>query len=142
MNLICFKKKMNEVEKINDLVFVLMAVKTEMDMIFEGIQEAGQFYNFNIQRIVDIPGDYKITDKILDSIENAILIIADLSFERPNVYFELGYARGKNKKIITIAKKNTVLHFDIKDWRCLLYSDSREIERQLRENLIIYFQIE
>jgi hypothetical protein len=65
-------------------------------------------------------------------IRSARLVVCDLTFERPNVYFELGFARGIGKKVITIARKATTIHFDVKDWTCIFYSDSREVERDLR----------
>jgi hypothetical protein len=61
------------------------------------------------------------------------LIVADLSFERPNVYFELGYARGFGRTVITIAKKGTNVHFDVKDWVYIEYIDSRELEKKLKQ---------
>ena len=63
----------------------------------------------------------------------AYLVVADLTHERPNVYFELGYARGLSKTIITTARDGTPLHFDVKDWTCTFYNDSRVLERHLHE---------
>ena len=81
----------------------------------------------------DVPGDYKITNKIIELIEKARFVVADLTHERPNVYFELGYVRGVGKTIVTIARKGTKLHFDVKDWTCEFYTDSRSLEKQLIE---------
>ena len=44
------------------------------------------------------------------------LVVADLTHERPNAYFELGYARGLGKTVITIARRDSNIHFDVKDW--------------------------
>ena len=76
--------------------------------------------------------DYRITDQIVQMIQSARLVVADLTHERPNVYFELGYARGLGKTIITIAREGTNLHFDVKDWTCIFYNDSRVLERELK----------
>jgi nucleoside 2-deoxyribosyltransferase len=82
--------------------------------------------------VKDVVGDYRITEQLLSMIRSARLVVCDLTFERPNVYFELGFARGIGKKVITIARKATTIHFDVKDWTCIFYSDSREVERDLR----------
>ena len=66
-------------------------------------------------------------------IQKARLIVADLTHERPNVYFEVGYARGLGKTVITTAREGTNLHFDVKDWTCTFYNDSRVLERHLQE---------
>ena len=63
------------------------------------------------------------------------LVVVDLTHERPNVYFELGYARASGKTVITIARRETQIHFDVKDWTYIPYIDSRTLERDLRERL-------
>lgn len=115
------------------LVFVIISFTSDMDSIFEGIQAAGQIHGLRVERVKDVLGDYRITDKIIEMIHNARLIVADLTHEIPNVYFELGYARGLGKTIITTAREGTKLHFDVKDWTCTFYNDSRVLERHLRE---------
>lgn len=115
------------------LVFVIMSFTPDMDPIFEGIQAAGEIHGLQVERVKDVLGDYRITDKIIEMIHKARLIVADLTHEKPNVYFELGYARGLGKTVITTAREGTKLHFDIKDWTCTFYNDSRVLERHLRE---------
>lgn len=117
-----------------NLIFVISAFLDDMEPIFKGIQAAGQAYG-TVARVKDVLGDYRITDKIIEMIQQAHVIIADLSHERPNVYFELGYARGIKKTVITIARECTPLHFDVKDWTCTFYNDSRDLEEKLRKRL-------
>ena len=106
-----------------------------MEPIFQGIKAAGRRFEYSVSRVRDIQGDYRITDKIVEMIHSADYIVADLTHERPNVYFELGYARGHGKNVITVARKGTNLHFDVKDWTCIFYNDSRELEEQLSTRL-------
>jgi hypothetical protein len=116
-----------------DLVFVIISFTPDMEPIFEGVKAAGETHNLRAERVKDIPGDYRITDKVVQMIHSAKIIVADLTHERPNVYFELGYARGLSKTVITIARENTKLHFDVKDWTCFFYNDSRVVQRYLDE---------
>lgn len=115
------------------LVFVISSFASDMDAVFEGIEAAAQSVSLTAKRVKDIPGDYRITDQIIEMIESAFLVVADLSHERPNVYFELGYARGLGKTVVTIARKETNIHFDVKDWVYIPYVDSRILERDLRK---------
>jgi nucleoside 2-deoxyribosyltransferase len=85
------------------------------------------------ERVKDVPGDYRITDRIMSSIRRAMLVVVDLTHERPNVYFELGFARGLGKTVITIMRAGTQAHFDVQDWTYLTYADSRPLERDLVE---------
>ena len=115
------------------LVFVIISFTPDMEPVFEGIQAAGEELGLRVERVKDMPGDYRITEKVLEMIEDALLVVADLTHERPNVYFEIGYARGIGKTIITAAREGTTLHFDVKDWTCTFYNDSRTLERYLRK---------
>ena len=116
-----------------ELVFVIMAFRDDMEPIFEGIREAGTAVGLTVKRVKDMEGDYRITDQIVQMITSARFVVADLTHERPNVYFELGFARGLGKTVITIAREGTPVHFDVKDWTYISYIDSRLLERDMRK---------
>src|SRR4051812_48113389 len=100
------------VERVDDnLVFVIWALEPSMEPSFEAIEEAARVVGMRAERVVDVQGDYRITDRVLEMIQRARLIVADLTYERPNVYFELGYARALGKTVITILREGTKVHF-------------------------------
>jgi hypothetical protein len=66
-------------------------------------------------------------------IGQARFILADLTNERPNAYFELVYARGLGKTVITILRSGTNIHFDVRDWTHIGYFDSRPLETDLMQ---------
>jgi nucleoside 2-deoxyribosyltransferase len=82
--------------------------------------------------------DGTITEAILEKIRNSRLVVADLTDERPNCYFELGYALALGKPAILAARKDhdprrdsrnpddPKVHFDL---------DSHKITYWVRENL-------
>lgn len=113
------------------LVFAITRFSDDMAPVYEAIEEAAAKYGLVAQRVKDVVGDYRITDKILYMVQKAKFIVADLTHERPNVYFELGYARGLEKRVVTILRKGTNVHFDVKDWTYIEYDDSRNLERSL-----------
>lgn len=119
----------------SNLVFVVMSFSDDMEPIFEGIAAAAASVGLEAKRVKDVSGDYRITDKIMEMILSSRLVVVDLSHERPNVYFELGYARASGKTVITIARRETQIHFDVKDWTYIPYIDSRTLERDLKERL-------
>jgi TIR domain len=120
-------------ESNSNLVFVIMAFRDDMEPVFEGIREAGAALGLTAKRVKDVPGDYRITNQIVEMIRTARFVVADLSHERPNVYFELGYARGLGKTVITVAREGTSIHFDVKDWTYIPYIDSRLLERDIKK---------
>ncbi len=105
---------------------------------FSAIRNASANCGFRAARVDRISGDSTIDRKIIDNIKKAELIVADLSFERPNCYYELGYARAIGKKIITIASKNTKVHFDVEHYDCLFFSSGEELESDLQKRLNDY----
>jgi hypothetical protein len=130
----------DEAPEDEGLVFVICSFDAALDPVFDAVSCAAASVGLRAERMKDHQGDYRITDRILTLIRSARLVVADLSYERPNVYFELGYARGLDKTVITMARTGTVPHFDVRDWTYLEYMDSRPLERLLRERF--RFEIE
>jgi hypothetical protein len=116
-----------------NLVFVVTSFSADMEPAFEAIQEAAESVYLRAERVKDVPGDFIISAKIMDMIERAYLIVVDVTHDRPNVYFELGYARGHGKRIITIVREGSEVHFDINHWTSILYADSRPLQKSLVE---------
>lgn len=63
----------------------------------------------------------RITDQMFESILNDDLCIAVLSFQNPNVYYELAVAQSAARPVIILNQKGHPLPFDIKDLRVIEY---------------------
>lgn len=59
-----------------------------------------------------------------------------------NVYFELGYARGKGKVTIQLARRDTTLEFDVRNWRTSFYKNATELEEICLRALIAAYGAE
>jgi predicted HTH transcriptional regulator len=92
-------------------------------------------FSVKMTRIDLVEGDYEISQKLMDEIDKADIILTDFTLRPSNVYFELGYARGRRKRIIQIARKDTVLEFDIRNWRTIFYRNATELEEKLAQAL-------
>ena len=79
-----------------------------------------------------------ILNDILNQILSADYIIADLTIHNPNVYYELGYSHGLNKKVILITQDISTLPFDLRDQRVITYQDTAAGAVQLKNDLIKY----
>ena len=58
--------------------------------------------------------------------------------ERPNVYYELGYAHGvgnESSDVLLVAERGTVLHFDVAPLRVQYYSSETELRDVVAEQL-------
>jgi nucleoside 2-deoxyribosyltransferase len=87
--------------------------------------------NFDLRRIDKMEGDYDIVDQITKEIDSADIVIADLTLSSANVFYELGYARGRNKYVIQTCREDTRLEFDVRGRRTLLYANATTLEEKL-----------
>lgn len=104
-------------------------------LIMRSLRLAG-FKQENIIRSgVEIRGG-KITENIMGHLKNDDLCIADLTDLNPNVMYEYGVRVGVGKPVITIASHKTVLPFDVKDVRTVIYNmDNIENVMECQETL-------
>ena len=100
------------------------------------IKDAASETGLSAKRIDDQISNEKITDRIVKAIEDADFVIADVTYGKPNVYWEAGYAHGLGKTPIYIAQKDTKLEFDVKDFPTIFY----ENYSGLRESLVERFK--
>lgn len=84
-------------------IFVAMPFKSDLDFVFEAICDTVDKINrengTDLLRPIRIDKQivgftYDIVDEILENIKNAGLLIADLTDQNANVYYEVGYAQG------------------------------------------------
>lgn len=81
-----------------------------------------------VVRMDELDGDYEISQRILDEIDQADVVVADFTLRSHNVYLELGYARGRGKRILQTARHGTDLEFDVRNWRTSFYQNATELE--------------
>jgi hypothetical protein len=79
-------------------------------------------------------GPGRITEQIEHDIDDADLLIAEVSDLNPNVLFEAGYAMALKKPLVLLAKEGTELPFDVHAYRCVRYEPTPEgLEDAARE---------
>lgn len=75
-------------------MFVIMKFGDEaLDSAYDGvIKPVSSEFGYNALRVDEIENSGNITDQILSAIRSSGLILADLTGERPNCYYEAGFA--------------------------------------------------
>ncbi|HHE31924.1 MAG TPA: hypothetical protein ENL07_04690 [Chlorobaculum parvum] len=121
------------------LVFLAMSfVGQEMDDIYSAIKSECVKIGLRPVRVDENTGSGFVIKEIKDLIEKAEFIIVDLTNEKPNIYYELGYAHGVGNEaqdILLLAKENTTLHFDIAPLRVQFYTSTDHLRKIVNTNL-------
>jgi hypothetical protein len=123
---------------VPNTVFILMSMDRDNDMLEDvcnTIKKACSAFDLEANRIDDLEHSDTITERILRSIRESEYIIADLSGERPNVYYEVGYAHAIGKRPILVRHKATRLHFDLLVHKVPEYANMTDLLSQLRDRL-------
>lgn len=120
-------------------IFVAMPFKKEMEDVYHyGIEAPVHEAGFLCERI-DLTHFFGgIAETILNRIESAELVVADLSGANPNVYLEVGYAWGRGRQTILLVSSAADLKFDVAHMRCIIYDSIRDLEEKLRKELAMY----
>jgi hypothetical protein len=113
------------------LVFVVMPFRgQDMTDAYTAIKDECRKIKLKAMRVDEKTGSGFIIREITNLIERAEFLICDLTHERPNVYYELGYAHGVGNEamdILLIAKEGTTIHFDIAQLRVQYYSSTEHL---------------
>jgi hypothetical protein len=120
--------------------FVVMQFAEPYDTFYrEVIQSQAEAAGFDVLRIDEKVGPGVIFQDIQKEIEQAEVVIAEITPANPNVFYELGYAHALGKPTILLAQRNAALPFDIRSFRVVFYNDTiggkAEVERSLRRHL-------
>ena len=117
-------------------VFVVMSFAREHRDAFNlAIEPVLTELGFNAIRVDQIQHNTTVTPEIMRQIERAAFVVADLTGERPNVYYEIGYAHRADKEVVLVARSDTAVHFDVSAINRIEYSDYTELMDALRKRV-------
>jgi hypothetical protein len=125
-------------EERRNTAFVIMAMdpnNPEFADTYATIQTVCSEFGLRALRIDDIEHTETITERVLAEIEACPYTIADLTGERPNVYYEIGFAHGLKRSPILFRKTGTHLHFDLSVHKAPAYKNQTELAEMLRRRL-------
>jgi hypothetical protein len=109
---------MNEKPK----AFVIMPFDPEFNSIYEqlikpSLEEAGYF----VARADDFQDQQNILSDIVRGITTAQLVVADLTSNNPNIFYELGLCHGLRVPTILLAQSIDEVPFDLRSYKIQIY---------------------
>lgn len=118
------------------IVFVAMPFSDSFEDVYQfGIYQTVRRCGYVCEKVDESAYAGSIVDRIINGIESAEFVIADLSEERPNVYLEVGFAWGLRKPVILVAREGQRLHFDLSHHKCLFYKNISKLAEQLERTI-------
>lgn len=118
-------------------IFVIMKFNDHvLDSAYSNVIEPfGEEYEIDIVRIDQIQDSGNINQQILENIAQSRFILAELSGERPNCYYEAGFAHALGKEIIFAVRSGEPIHFDLAANRFIRWNTESDLRSALRERL-------
>ncbi|MGH7134018.1 MAG: nucleoside 2-deoxyribosyltransferase, partial [Phycisphaerales bacterium] len=108
-------------------VFVLMPFASEFaDLYRYGIQKAAEDAGAYAERVDEQHFDGSILSRIVNQINKADVIVADMSGKNPNVFYEVGYAHALGKRVVLLTKDVADIPFDLKHHQHTTYDGSSD----------------
>lgn len=124
-------------------VFSIMKFEKDFDELYTDviIPKCKQF-GYRSVRADECYTTTAIIQDIIKEITDASVIIADVTMDNPNVFYELGYAHALKKPTILLADvdKRERLPFDISGQRVVFYSNSIGGKKDIEKKLEKYFE--
>ena len=96
-------------------------IRIKSDLVLNCIIEEALPENYEIIRADMITESGKISTQIVNKLLKADLVIADLTDQNPNVFYELAVRHATKRPFIQIAEIDTELPFDVSDMRTIFY---------------------
>lgn len=126
-------------------IFVAMWFSPEVDETFVAIKDTIEKEGLKAYRIDKQEYNNNICDEMFAEIQRSSALIADYTGNRPNVYYEAGYAKGLGIPVIMLIPKsdlddkNKKPHFDIAQYNFIAYDGLDDLKQRLRQRLRAMF---
>ncbi len=130
-----FLDEANKVSVLTNQVFVAMSFADEMKSAWKlGIEPAIRSAKFQPYRVDVEPHLDKIDNKIIAEIKNSRFVVADVTMQRPGVYFEAGFAIGLRIPVFWCVREDDLknVHFDTRQYNHIVWKNEQELAQQLQ----------
>lgn len=115
-------------EKTGFFAFVLMPFNEDFDDVYHfGIKKCAEEIGIIAERVDEQHFTETILERIYRQIDSCDIVIADMTGQNPNVFYEVGYAHAKGKLCALITQESSHIPFDLKHHTHVIY-DGRAVD--------------
>jgi hypothetical protein len=106
-------------------VFVLMPFKPAFDDIYQfGIRATCEAVGAYSERVDEQLYDGTVLARIYNQIAKADVVVADMTGQNANVFYEVGYAHALDRRVILLTQSASDIPFDFKHYPHVVYEGS------------------
>ncbi|HYW54662.1 MAG TPA: hypothetical protein VE826_11870 [Dongiaceae bacterium] len=121
-------------------IFVAIQFSPNNEDLFNyGISAVAERLGMEAFRSLEVEHNEIVIEMIQKLITESDYVIADLSDDNPNVYYEAGFAHALRKPTILCARKGVQLRFDVAPVNCIFYNNITELSSHLGRRLTAMF---
>lgn len=122
-------------------IFFIQPFQSEFADIYEIVKFAASSLGYEVSRADDFENSGNIVENVNEAIENADIVVADVSDFTGNVASEFGTAQSLKKPIIPIGNKSEQIDINLSHFQAILY-DRLRLQNTLSKPLINYLSKE
>ncbi len=134
--------------KTGPIIFVASCITPELDLARSTI--AGTLKDLGYEPyFVDLDPHQDIIDvRIYDNIRRSRFMVADLTYNRQSVYYEVGFAHGLDIAVVLTCRKDSFanadddfkrVHFDLEHRNILVWKSEGELKEKLEKHILQSF---
>jgi hypothetical protein len=130
------------VKRLPGKAFVVMQFSGFEELYTDVIEPTAKEFGLQPYRADQVYGPGSVLEDIIQGIETAQIVIAEITPANENVFYEVGYAHALKKPTILLADKKDrqKLPFDLSGFRVLFYENSIGGKRKVQEGLEKHLQ--
>lgn len=100
-----------------------------------GVKKTVEDLGYRCERADEQEFNGSVYQRIIDNIKEARFVVADMTNERPNCYYELGIAHALGKEVIHITSNKNHIHFDVNDFNFIIYDGIGDLSERLTKRV-------
>jgi type VI protein secretion system component Hcp len=109
--------------------------RPDLDEVHRTIVDVCTGAGITAVRADDIQHSEQVTEVVLERIRTSEVVIADLTGERPNVYYEVGHAHAVGKRPVLVRRRGSLVHFDLVNHNVREYETIDDLRAILTQRL-------
>ena len=122
-------------------VFVIMPFDEALQDVYHlGIREVAVGLGASCERADEMQYVGGVIQKIEASIDEAEVVVAEVTEANRNVDYEVGFAHGRNRPVVLLTQRTDHIPFDLRNYRHVVYSSIMDLRTKLEPLLRALFR--